>query len=166
MLSKNPNKASQSPKSFPVSHITYSVSVLMTSKPALHVCDPYAYLFLYPLWPSASIQQTHAPSLRSRINAPSYHSWQALSAGLPHYFLSISITLMTMGSKLYLLACQSSTTRLSLFREIIVVLDSSLCSFQLLPHCARCPGRLTLYTTPWVPSPSGFRQECQKAGEE
>lgn len=65
---------------------------------------------------------------------------------------------MTMGSKLYLLACQSSTTRLSLFREVIVVLDSSLCSFQLLPHCARCPGRLTLYTTPmgsqslWLPA--------------
>lgn len=63
-----------------------------------------------------------------------------------------------MGIKIYLLACQSSTARLSLFREVIVVRDSSLCSFQLLPHCARCPGRLTRYTTPmgsqscWLPA--------------
>lgn len=67
----------------------------------------------------------------------------ALSSGLSHYFVSFRSMLITVNADIYLLLCQPSTIRLSVLREVTVVLDSSLCPFQHLLHLALRPGRLT-----------------------
>lgn len=53
----------------------------------------------------------------------------ALSSGLSHYFVSFRSILITVRTDIYLLLCQPSTIRLSVLREVTVVLDSSRCPF-------------------------------------
>ena len=53
----------------------------------------------------------------------------ALSSGLSRYFVSFSSMLITVRAEIYLLLCQPSTIRLSVLREVTVVLDSSCCPF-------------------------------------